>query len=68
MVGHNPELTELANLLCREARIDNLPTCGVLCLEYGVRGWHSIAGREPAHWSLDWPKHAGPPLGRAHPG
>jgi phosphohistidine phosphatase len=68
MVGHNPELTELANLLCRETRIDNLPTCGVLCLEYGVRGWPATAGREPAHWTLDWPRRSGPPLGRADPG
>jgi phosphohistidine phosphatase len=68
MVGHNPELTELANLLCREARIENLPTCGVLCLEYGARSWRSIGGQEPVDWNLDWPKRSGPPANRANPG
>ena len=56
MVGHNPELTALANRLLPRARIDNVPTCGVLCLDYAIRDWAGIARAKPAHWHFDYPK------------
>jgi phosphohistidine phosphatase len=56
MVGHNPELTALVAELCPEARIDNVPTCGVLCLDYDVSDWGRIAGAKPRNWHFDYPK------------
>ena len=56
MVGHNPELTALVAELCPQARIDNVPTCGVLCLHYEVSDWAGIATAKPASWDFDSPK------------
>lgn len=60
MVGHNPTLTELGHALCRAVRIDNIPTCGVLRLDYGLRSWAAVPGAEPSDWSFDYPKRPGP--------
>jgi phosphohistidine phosphatase len=38
LVAHNPGMTELANRLS-EARIDNLPTCGVFIVESDAPDW-----------------------------
>ena len=56
MVGHNPEITALVAELCPEARIDNVPTCGVLCLDYEARDWAGIARAKPVSWDFDYPK------------
>jgi hypothetical protein len=66
MVGHNPTLTELANLLCHGVRIDNVPTCGVLRLDYDLRSWSDVPRGSPADWSFDYPKRS-TPLERAMP-
>lgn len=60
MVGHNPTLTELANLLCRDVRIDNIPTCGVLRLDYELSSWAAVPRTQPADWSFDYPKRPSP--------
>ena len=56
MVGHNPTLTELGNLLCPQIRIDNIPTCGLLRLDFDVRQWSAVRGTEPIDWLFDYPK------------
>jgi phosphohistidine phosphatase len=56
MVGHNPEITALVAELCPEARIDNVPTCGVLCLDYDVGDWTALARAKPRSWDFDFPK------------
>ena len=56
MVGHNPTLTELANQLCHALHIGNVPTCGVLCLDYDARSWKSVPDSQPGEWSFDYPK------------
>lgn len=61
MVGHNPTLTELANLLCHGVRIDNVPTCGVLRLDYASRSWSGVTRSPPADWSFDYPKRSAAP-------
>ena len=56
MVGHNPEITALVAQLCPQARIDNVPTCGVLCLDYEAGDWAGIARAKPVSWEFDYPK------------
>jgi phosphohistidine phosphatase len=56
VVGHNPTLTELAGMLCPEARIDNLPTCGVLHLSYRKTTWRALVDSKPDRWDFDCPK------------
>ena len=42
LVAHNPGLTDLANRLSN-ARIDNLPTCGVFMVEHDGQHWDQLA-------------------------
>ncbi len=42
LVGHNPGLTELGNLLA-DCGLDNLPTCGVLVIDFDVSSWRQVA-------------------------
>jgi phosphohistidine phosphatase len=56
MVGHNPEITALLAQLCPEARIDNVPTCGVMCLDYAVGDWSGIDRARPRAWHFDYPR------------
>lgn len=50
VVGHNPGLTELANML-GDVRLDNMPTAGMLCTEFDVQEWGGI---EPARARFAW--------------
>ena len=38
LIGHNPSLTALANILS-DRRIDNIPTCGFVDLDLDVKTW-----------------------------
>lgn len=42
LVGHNPELTDLANQLTG-ADIENIPTCGVVSVEFANDSWRECA-------------------------
>lgn len=53
--GHNPGLTEVANLLSDTA-IGNLPTSGIVCLELPVDSWHELRGRTGSLAFFEYPK------------
>ncbi|HHO48006.1 MAG TPA: histidine phosphatase family protein [Desulfobacteraceae bacterium] len=55
MVGHNPETTILANLLGR-LRLENVPTCGIVALDFGVRSWEEIEEARGALVFFDSPR------------
>lgn len=40
--GHNPMLTELANELNKEFLFDNVPTCGIIQIEFEFKDWKDI--------------------------
>lgn len=44
LVGHNPDLTELANRLAG-AGIDNVPTCGIVSIEFTQADWRDCAAQ-----------------------
>lgn len=50
VVGHNPGMTELANLM-DQVRLDNMPTTGMLCVEFDAAQWPQI---EPARARFAW--------------
>ncbi len=55
VVGHNPGMTELANLL-GGVRLDNMPTTGMLCVESDTADWSRFEpGRTRFAW-FDYPK------------
>ena len=42
LIGHNPELTDLVNRLTG-AGIDNVPTCGIVSVEFSLSSWMDCA-------------------------
>lgn len=41
LFGHNPGLTLLANYLTGQ-QIENIPTCGIFCVDFGVNSWREV--------------------------
>ena len=58
LVGHNPELSELAHRIC--AHIAHLPTCAVAEFAFDAKSWRHIGEARLAKAELDYPKR---PLG-----
>ena len=42
LVGHNPAYTQLINYFCEDANIDNLPTTGLVELQFKAKNWNTI--------------------------
>jgi phosphohistidine phosphatase len=55
IVGHNPESTALANIL-GGLHIENIPTCGIVALEFPVASWQEVAAGNSALLFFDFPK------------
>ena len=58
LFGHNPELTELVAQLCNE-HIDNVPTCGIVCISFDVEQWNLINKSNSKFEYFDYPKNYG---------
>jgi phosphohistidine phosphatase len=41
-VGHNPSITQLANMLQKDTVFDEVPTCGVVAIEFLDPSWQNI--------------------------
>ncbi len=59
MVGHNPELTDLANRLTG-ADIGNVPTCGVVSVEFNRNHWRDCVLEGGRLGFFERPPKAGP--------
>lgn len=55
MVGHNPETTLLANIL-GDLDIDNVPTCGLVSLDFAVDSWQEIGKVKGSLVFFDYPR------------
>ena len=55
LVGHNPSITNLANTLTHQF-IENIPTCGVLTIDFDVDGWQQINARAGVLKGFESPK------------
>ncbi len=55
LFGHNPGLTMLAEYLS-DAVIDNIPTCGVFCLDFNVTSWENVEEGKGTIVFFDYPK------------
>lgn len=55
VVGHNPETTVLANML-GDLDIDNVPTCGVVALDFAVDSWQQIGENKGTLVFFDYPR------------
>ena len=54
LIGHNPELTELAHRF--SGKITHLPTCAVAEFTFDAKSWSNVGKDEPAKVALDYPK------------
>lgn len=55
LFGHNPAFTDAANELTG-GTIDNVPTSGIVCMDFEVQGWKEIAPGAGKLRSFDSPK------------
>jgi phosphohistidine phosphatase len=55
MFGHNPELTYFAHSIC-DYNIDNIPTCGVFCIDFKVNSWSEVGFGKGKFISFEYPK------------
>jgi phosphohistidine phosphatase len=55
LVGHNPGMTEFANLL-DDLALDNMPTAAMLCVEFDADGWSEIEPSQARFCWFDYPK------------
>jgi len=60
LVGHNPGMTELANRLLPGLDLANLPTTGVIAIDFDTDGWAGIETAEPHLVYYDYPKNPQP--------
>jgi phosphohistidine phosphatase len=56
VVGHNPGLSEFADALSSERSIDNMPTCAVYTLEFGIKNWRELELATGVNAEFDYPK------------
>lgn len=56
LVGHNPGLTALANLLCPAKSVDNIPTCGLYALQFHTRSWEETGSKNAEFLFFQFPK------------
>jgi len=54
--GHNPGLTEFANLLSGGEQMDNMPTCAVLTALFDVTDWGGLDWSSGQQVEFDYPK------------
>ena len=55
LFGHNPGMTMLANYLS-DYRLENLPTCGIFCIQFNTDHWKEVANGEGIFQFFDFPK------------
>jgi phosphohistidine phosphatase len=55
LFGHNPGITGLVNYLS-DFDLDNIPTSGVVCIEFNDTAWHRISRHSGAVVFFEYPK------------
>ena len=55
LFGHNPGMTSLVSHLFGLA-LDNLPTCGVVYLQFSTESWGEASRSMPCEATIDFPK------------
>jgi phosphohistidine phosphatase len=55
VVGHNPGITEFADKLSGERRIDAMPTCSVATMQIAVDAWAKLGAMSAHDVDLDYP-------------
>lgn len=62
LIGHNPGLTDLTNRLLPELALDNLPTAGVVAIDFDTDDWSDAVRTAGRLAFYDYPKNPRPAL------
>lgn len=54
--SHNPGITEFANRLCRDARVDDMPTCSIFAAELDINNWKDLEESANKFLFFDFPR------------
>ena len=54
--SHNPGITDFANSLTDDIRIDNIPTCGIFAVQADCKHWSDFRHAKKEFWFFDYPK------------
>ena len=54
--SHNPGITDFANSLTDDIRIDNIPTCGIFAVSIEARKWNKFKEAKKKFLFFDYPK------------
>ena len=55
IAAHNPGITEFADKLSSERRIDAMPTCAFVTLRFNIKNWEELAWHSGVDVELDYP-------------
>lgn len=55
LFGHNPGITDIVNTLSG-SEIDNIPTCGLVRIDFELDDWASVAGQTGTLCWFEYPK------------
>jgi phosphohistidine phosphatase len=55
--AHNPGITDFANYLTQEIRIDNVPTTGIFAVQADTNSWKDFDRAPKKFLFFDYPKH-----------
>lgn len=56
--SHNPGITDFVNLLTKEVRLDNMPTCGIFAVQLNDPSWKNFRKAGKTFLFFDYPKNA----------
>ena len=54
--SHNPIITDFVNTLCKDFKIDNMPTCAVFGVRIDIKTWKDFKNAEKKFLLFDYPK------------
>ncbi len=58
IVGHNPAMTSLLNILC-DSPIHNMPTCAIAVISFDMESWSGLSMEGGEMLAYDFPKNSG---------
>jgi len=54
--SHNPGITDFVNRLCKDVKIDEMPTCAIFAVEIDTDKWKNFITAEKKFLFFDYPK------------
>lgn len=54
--AHNPGITDYANSLCEDAKVDDMPTCAIFAVEADTGDWNKFEETKKNFLFFDFPK------------